>query len=92
MSAVNPHARCIELGLDGEARQGTEFRARGRMVGTPDVSLDRPPGTFTATIRMRQVGWLDQRGRFWDSVPPAADFTGGSLTPLLIQLDMEDLP
>jgi len=37
--------------------------------------------------RFRRVGWLDQKGRVWTQTPPSASFDGGSLTPLLIQLD-----
>ena len=33
---------------------------------------------------LRRVGWLDQKGRVWTKIPPAAGFDGGSLTPLLI--------
>jgi hypothetical protein len=33
---------------------------------------------------LRRVGWLDQKGRVWLATPPAAQFDGGSLTPLLI--------
>lgn len=33
---------------------------------------------------LRRVGWLDQKGRVYVSVPPSRDFDGGSLTPLLI--------
>lgn len=33
---------------------------------------------------LRRIGWLDQKGRVWLSTPPAAQFDGGSLTPLLI--------
>lgn len=86
-TSVNDDARCTDLGLS--PLPDTEFIARGRLVGTSRPA-DRPAGTVNATIRMRQVGWLDQRGRFWDSVPPAARFDGGSLMPLLIQIDMED--
>lgn len=39
------------------------------------------------TMRVRRVGWLDQRGRVWYSIPPSDDFDGGSLTPLLVQDD-----
>ena len=36
------------------------------------------------TAKLRRIGWLDQKGRVWLEVPPAAQFDGGSLTPLLI--------
>lgn len=37
--------------------------------------------------KFRRVGWLDQKGRVWDAIPHPDTFDGGSLTPLLIQLD-----
>lgn len=36
------------------------------------------------TIELRQIGWLDQKGRVYISPPPQDGFDGGSLTPLLI--------
>jgi hypothetical protein len=38
-------------------------------------------------LRVRRVGWLDQKGRVWTEIPPISEFDGGSLTPLLIQLE-----
>ena len=38
-------------------------------------------------LRVRRVGWLDQKGRVWTEIPPSSEFDGGSLTPLLIQLE-----
>lgn len=64
-----------------------DFVARGRVQGKLD---DDEAGKLTAPILMRKVGWLDQRGRVWLEVPPMADFDGGSLTPLLIQLSYDD--
>lgn len=43
------------------------------------------------TAKLRRVGWLDQKGRVWTQVPASADFDGGSLTPLLIDV-REDSP
>lgn len=37
--------------------------------------------------RFRRVGWLDQRGRVWTGTPSPGDFDGGSLTPLLVQIE-----
>ena len=37
-----------------------------------------------ASVMMRRVGWLDQKGRVWTEIPPSASFDGGSLDPLLI--------
>jgi hypothetical protein len=37
-----------------------------------------------ATIRLRRIGWLDQKGRVWTEIPPQDGFDGGSLTPLLV--------
>jgi hypothetical protein len=34
--------------------------------------------------RLRRIGWLDQKGRVWLSMPNGTEFDGGSLTPLLI--------
>jgi hypothetical protein len=41
-------------------------------------------GQDLPVARLRRVGWLDQKGRVWLATPPAAQFDGGSLTPLLI--------
>lgn len=38
------------------------------------------------TARLRRIGWLDQKGRVWTEIPATADFDGGSLTPLLIDV------
>lgn len=54
---------------------GPLVRIDGRTVNYPDSR---------ASIRLRQVGWLDQAGRVWLDLPPQAEFDGGSLTPLLI--------
>lgn len=35
---------------------------------------------------LRRIGWLDQKGRVWTRVPATADFDGGSLTPLLVDV------
>jgi hypothetical protein len=43
-----------------------------------DISLVVP------VARLRRVGWLDQKGRVWLTIPPGDEFDGGSLTPLLI--------
>jgi hypothetical protein len=37
-----------------------------------------------ATVQLRRIGWIDQKGRVYKEVPPTAEFDGGSLTPLLI--------
>lgn len=37
-----------------------------------------------ATVTLRRIGWVDQKGRVYVSPPPQADFDGGSLTALLI--------
>jgi hypothetical protein len=44
----------------------------------PRSGLDVPVAT------LRRIGWVDQKGRVWLECPPAAQFDGGSLTPLLI--------
>jgi hypothetical protein len=41
-------------------------------------------GFIQATIRLRRIGWLDQKGRVWTEIPPQDGFDGGSLTPLLV--------
>ena len=50
------------------------------------VAADAEPDTGGAVpaATLRRVGWLDQKGRVWTDIPPAAGFGGGSLTPLLI--------
>ena len=35
---------------------------------------------------LRRIGWIDQRGCVWLKIPPTQAFTGGSLTPLLIDV------
>jgi hypothetical protein len=76
---------CWETGLSLSA--SVDFTALGRVAGpfTEDEA-----SKLVAPIRMRQVGWLDQRGRVWLETPPVAGFDGGSLTPLLIQLSYDD--
>lgn len=37
-----------------------------------------------ATIGLRRIGWIDQKGRVYKETPSQAGFDGGSLTPLLI--------
>lgn len=61
--------------------QGEEWEAAGH-AGAPPRPCDHE--VARVTVRMRRVGWLDQRGRVWTSIPPAAGFDGGSLDPLLI--------
>jgi hypothetical protein len=41
-------------------------------------------GADLPVARLRRIGWVDQKGRVYTSVPPQAGFDGGSLTPLLI--------
>jgi hypothetical protein len=36
------------------------------------------------TIRLRRIGWVDQKGRVYTEIPPQEGFDGGSLDPLLI--------
>jgi hypothetical protein len=64
----------------------------------PDLPGDAPlryvPATYVykagtgqkmPAVTLRQIGWLDQKGRVWLSMPPDLSvFDGGSLTPLLI--------
>lgn len=50
----------------------------------PELAGEPPMRSDTATLR--RVGWLDQKGRVWTRTPAAADFDGGSLTPLLIDV------
>lgn len=41
-------------------------------------------------VKLRRIGWLDQKGRVWVDVSYSEyleNFDGGSLTPLLIPLD-----
>ena len=45
------------------------------------------PMSSAPWLRVRRVGWLDQKGRVWTEIPPSSEFDGGSLTPLLIQLE-----
>lgn len=41
-------------------------------------------GIRVPAATLRRVGWLDQKGRVWTSIPSTIEFDGGSLTPLLI--------
>lgn len=45
---------------------------------------DAHTGQRIGVATLRRVGWLDQKGRVWMTVPPMVLFDGGSLTPLLI--------
>lgn len=65
-----------------ELHQAEPFDASGQLRGEVREDAERK----IAVIGMRRVGWLDQRGRVWLSCPPAREFDGGSLTPLLIQV------
>jgi len=42
-----------------------------------------------ASVMVRRIGWLDQKGRVWTQTPPSASFDGGSLTPLLIAVQCD---
>ena len=63
--------------------QAQDFTASGHLTGALRTCDHDVP---VAAIRMRLVGWLDQKGRVWTACPPGAGFDGGSLTPLLIQV------
>lgn len=41
-------------------------------------------GVEVPAATLRRIGWVDQKGRVWLEIPPAIQFDGGSLTPLLI--------
>jgi len=62
--------------------EGEDWPTTGHAIATPvrqclhDAEL--------AVIKLRRVGWLDQKGRVWTVVPAIHEFDGGSLTPLLI--------
>lgn len=77
--------QCFPTGM--RLHEAEDFTASGRLVGEPAQESGRAEGVMKAEIRMRRVGWLDQKGRVWLSVPPSAAFDGGSLTPLLIQVE-----
>lgn len=77
-----------------------DFLIEGRRDGAPDFAPTRigpwPTGMRVGgplhegdqrregVSYLRQIGWLDQKGRVWLAPPPSAEFDGGSLTPLLI--------
>jgi hypothetical protein len=68
--------------------EGEDFTASGVMTHLdrePIVAGAEPP--IRASVLMRRVGWLDQKGRVWLKTPPSREFDGGSLTPLLIQIE-----
>ena len=69
----------IQTGM--RLNQGEDWDASGH-VGTLLPPCDHKAARVT--VKMRRVGWLDQRGRVWTSIPPSASFDGGSLDPLLI--------
>jgi hypothetical protein len=64
-----------------------DYVATGRLEEGPYQDPERQEGIMKASIRVRQVGWLDQKGRVWiiGAISFGTEFDGGSLTPLLIQ-------
>jgi hypothetical protein len=71
---------------------GEEFTASGlltHVAGDPVASPTPNDQPLWASIRMRRIGWLDQKGRVWMTIPSTATFDGGSLTPLLIQEELD---
>jgi hypothetical protein len=66
--------------------QGEDWQATGHAVQMP-LSRDwycDDHGVLQATIKLRLIGWLDQKGRVYTKTPPQDGFDGGSLTPLLV--------
>jgi hypothetical protein len=50
-------------------------------------------GVRVPAATLRRIGWLDQRGRVWQEVPPGAkaeEMRCGSFTPLLIDVRGDD--
>lgn len=67
-------------GEDWPVKTDAERRRKDLGAGTHCT----PESEQQATLR--RIGWLDQRGRVWLHTPPSAEFDGGSLTPLLIDV------
>jgi hypothetical protein len=63
--------------------QGEDWLVIGHTWRTPIRKCDHEDAEL-ATLKLRRVGWLDQKGRVWVVQPTTREFDGGSLTPLLI--------
>lgn len=61
--------------------EGETWYTTGHALPTADCPDHRVP---QATLALRRIGWVDQKGRVYQAIPPQAGFDGGSLTPLLI--------
>jgi hypothetical protein len=63
--------------------KGTEILVEGHVSGEARECDHEVP---RARIKLRQIGWLDQRGRVWMSFSDwqKAGGPAGSITPLLI--------
>jgi hypothetical protein len=61
---------------------GEDWPVTGHTVRTPVRQC--PHDVELAVIKLRRIGWLDQKGRVWTIQPDTHEFDGGSLTPLLI--------
>lgn len=90
-SATNCEAYTCVCGARYEARNEP---LRWQASAPPKMAVQttlRPhmgePWDLPRTTRYRRVGWLDQKGRIYLDDPPAANFDGGGLTPLLVPVD-----
>ena len=63
--------------------EGEDWPTTSHAAGQPPVLC--PDHEVTQyTIKLRRIGWIDQKGRVYKETPTQAGFDGGSLTPLLI--------
>jgi hypothetical protein len=74
-------AEPVQTGM--RLHDGEDWPTRGHVV-TPALRCDH--NVPNASIMLRRIGWLDQRGMVWlsDREWMAAGSPNGSITPLLI--------
>jgi hypothetical protein len=75
-TGIRINQNCESWGATGHGGMSRNKPCKHKLAGNPDVE--------NVTIRLRRIGWIDQRGRVYVKCPPMQEFDGGSLTPLLI--------
>lgn len=78
-SLADPARPCIGVFVGIRASEGEDWKVRADLV-----PADNDTYGLSSHATLRRVGWMDQRGRVWQTMPSGKDFDGGSLTPLLI--------
>ena len=80
------------LSTDLRASQGESWPVLADLIHSRGGrEYDEPVRDDKATLR--RIGWLDQRGRVWQEIPPgtkAEEMRCGSFTPLLIDVRGDD--